>query len=884
MSLKSFKDIVGRKAYNVNSEDRQIFEKEISKTDFGNSDYDLIEFVLYDSSDNKLPQGDNGEFVRYINLTDDNIRNYFIIPDGNYNQTQNDSSEFIIDIEKLVREAGYSNGTFKTQVTLLNRRVGTENDPYDRLWIHEISPSRTEIRVLPIQQDNHPRPDLIRRYNIFVNNSNFKDDTYSDVYNLIRKINIQSVIESFLKIKGMVADGQNYIELIQQEFDIVDFDAFITDLHSKLIESFDHFLNGRVWDVSNINYGKPDEQVDDLELSIDKAIEVACQSLEIILGELLPIRDIIDDPYYDDVREGCTDPSAKNYDEFATINVPSLCIYEPVDDDPPVDVVELCETPGAINIGEPLPCIFPDPPPVDEPIEVCEDENATNTGQEGPCTYPLFTESMVKVIPNVGCEGTLVTGKVLLNGVDKTSSLNARSWNPDRWGGLYRVSVEITVPNGYSNSGTNLRVGADGTYSAYAPGTNGCPDVVKVVRGCTDPNANNYNSNATEDNGTCAYDPDFTCAIANPKLNGGDSGDTVSVTLQEGILASGITPSKYVEGSQQYSFKIRIPSGYKNSGGTISCNSTYNAPPKPPVLTEFTCDNTLVSVIGGTVGEPVTGTVTRGTLNSNSWSPSTYKDTSTQYSVSIRVPSGYTNSGDNITCKTTFYTAQPKPEMTCQNALLTVYSGEVGKPIQGEVLGEGRLDYWGTEAYGYSTYQPGTVQYGAVIKVTDPKYSNYDSHLQCSAGFATATTPVPEEPTPIVDTIQRVGYHSGNVTIPDGVCMGRDGTVSAANINTVLYSTATSISGLQGSIVYSSRNRDGSGTPLANGRYLVNSNEVPAGRGNYPSGTFLMEVSNNGIVGSVSRFQCTRTSTGGDTGTGDTGTGDTITRESTDQL
>ena len=146
MAIDGFKEIIDRKGYKVNSEDRKVFEKEISKSNFGLGCSDMIEFILFDSSENQLPQGDDGKLVRYIYLDDVNINDYFIISDNQFTKKKNGTPEFIVDIEKLIREAGYSNGIFKTQVTLLNRRAGTDADDDNNLWVHEISPSRTEIR------------------------------------------------------------------------------------------------------------------------------------------------------------------------------------------------------------------------------------------------------------------------------------------------------------------------------------------------------------------------------------------------------------------------------------------------------------------------------------------------------------------------------------------------------------------------------------------------------------------------------------------------------------------------------------------------------------------------------------------------------------------
>ena len=124
MAIKGFKDIVQRRGYKVESEDRKIFEKEIGKSYFGLGNADMIEFILFDASENQLPQGEDGNLVRYISLDEKNISEYFIISENNFTKKLNGASEFIVDIEKLIREAGYSSGIFKTQVTLLNRRAG----------------------------------------------------------------------------------------------------------------------------------------------------------------------------------------------------------------------------------------------------------------------------------------------------------------------------------------------------------------------------------------------------------------------------------------------------------------------------------------------------------------------------------------------------------------------------------------------------------------------------------------------------------------------------------------------------------------------------------------------------------------------------------------
>ena len=81
MAIDKFKEVVDRRGYLVAKEDRQIFEKEIKKSYFGLGNSDMIEFVLYDSNDNQLPQGDDAKLVRYIHVSDSNFSEYFIKSD-----------------------------------------------------------------------------------------------------------------------------------------------------------------------------------------------------------------------------------------------------------------------------------------------------------------------------------------------------------------------------------------------------------------------------------------------------------------------------------------------------------------------------------------------------------------------------------------------------------------------------------------------------------------------------------------------------------------------------------------------------------------------------------------------------------------------------------
>ena len=411
MAIKGFKDIIDRKGYKVDSDDRKVFEKEISKSNFGKGCSDMIEFILFDSSENQLPQGDDGKLVRYIYIDDANISEYFILSDNPQTKKKNGTTEFIVDIEKLIREAGYSNGIFKTQVTLLNRRVGVDSIEGDNLWIHEISPSRTEIRVLPNRAKNKNK-DLEKRLSIFLDNGTFRDDVIYYVNVFIDGLNLEEIVQSFLFSKGTEKDGADYINLIKKEFNVQSFEILINRIKTKFIESMNYYASNRNWSINDINYGKPNGDGNDcIDLSIPQLQRDANQSLINCIDYYLPKRDIQKDNILSKEEQitmdrvsqilksvtsntsfvssvpdkvnarvrGCTDSKALNYNSLAQDNDGS-CKYKKII--PPIKIV--------IEEEEEEPV-----------IKGCMDASALNynpnaTSDNGTCKYRNVIQRVTK--------------------------------------------------------------------------------------------------------------------------------------------------------------------------------------------------------------------------------------------------------------------------------------------------------------------------------------------------------------------------------------------------------------------------------------------------------------------------------------------------------
>jgi hypothetical protein len=257
--LKNFKEIIQNKAYRINPNDRNIFEQGDLQSFFGLSEDDVIEFIMYDFSENQLPQKNNG-LVRYISLTTENINDYFLLSEGTMMTRNNLPSEYFIDVERLIKEAGYANGLFKTQISLINKRLGSYK-PDDKVWISEISPSRTEVRLFPLEKSSNIS-DIRERFGIFYNNGDFRSDIIYNALKLVESIN-SSVIDDFIKNTY----GQGWYEKLKTEYKISNFDSFSVAVHRKFVESAYYEFTNRLSDIKDLNYGKPRKTKPRLQLS-----------------------------------------------------------------------------------------------------------------------------------------------------------------------------------------------------------------------------------------------------------------------------------------------------------------------------------------------------------------------------------------------------------------------------------------------------------------------------------------------------------------------------------------------------------------------------------------------------------------------------------------
>lgn len=282
MAIRHFKDIIEDRAYRISNKDRDIFERGNLHSFFGLSDADVLEFVLYDVNNNQLPQGDQGNMLRYIPMTTENIRDYFLVADSTKFQQFQFPNEYFIDAEELIREAGYRIGRFKVQISLLNRRVGFENE-YEKLWITDISPSRTEIKVYPLNNKVAEKSDMFERYAMMAEGKDFKDDLLYQIPNFLEVINPNEV-HSFIKEEY----GDNYLQEVQNIYKI-NIEEFSTKIYEKFVEAMGYAFTNCYYEVNDIRYGKAREVDEPLQLTKNDIYKVAKNVLIDCINYYIPI-------------------------------------------------------------------------------------------------------------------------------------------------------------------------------------------------------------------------------------------------------------------------------------------------------------------------------------------------------------------------------------------------------------------------------------------------------------------------------------------------------------------------------------------------------------------------------------------------------------------
>lgn len=263
MAIKKYTnfDAVNAKTTNegeyLQSEDLFIVSKnEIEDTDFGDCHYDVMEVSVYDVNNNLLPHksGNNVEYVK-----SEHIKDYLFSITNKGGQ-----KEIAIDAEKLLNDLGFTNGILKLNLNFVRQRVGSDNE-LQRVWIQEISPSREEIRVVPLKTKDDNINQITKKQ--FKNLDNLTKDFKYYKKNILDSLdsfefNFLSTIDDALVAKF----GNDFRQTIRKDFGLMDLDSFNKRVFQNFKDSITNWVNNRYYDISQSNFGKPSEiRFDDCE-------------------------------------------------------------------------------------------------------------------------------------------------------------------------------------------------------------------------------------------------------------------------------------------------------------------------------------------------------------------------------------------------------------------------------------------------------------------------------------------------------------------------------------------------------------------------------------------------------------------------------------------
>jgi hypothetical protein len=256
MSIKKYTNFeqidskVENKGQFLQKDDLFIVSKtEIEETDFGDCKYDVMEVSVYDVNSNLLPNK-SGNNVAYIKTGD--IKNYL------YNLTnKGGQQELAIDAEKLLKELGFTNGILKLNLNFVRTKVGTD-DSLTRVWIQEISPSREEIRILPLKTKDNTINQLTNKE--FKNIHNLSKDFKYYKKNILTSLDTFE-FSSLTTIDDALVNkfGNDFKSTLKKDFGLTDLDAFRDRIFKDFKNSVTYWVNNKYYDVTQSNFGKQSE-------------------------------------------------------------------------------------------------------------------------------------------------------------------------------------------------------------------------------------------------------------------------------------------------------------------------------------------------------------------------------------------------------------------------------------------------------------------------------------------------------------------------------------------------------------------------------------------------------------------------------------------------
>lgn len=380
-------------------EDKDLFilsKNEIEKSDFGVGKYDVMEVSVYDVNNNLLPQK-SGNNVAYINGGD--IKNYL------YNLTnKTGQKEVAINIEKLLNDLGFKNGILKVNINFVRNKVGSNNE-LQKVWIQEISPSREEIRILPLKT----KDESINK----ITNTQFKNLKGLNKDFLYYKTEILNTLNSFDNVFLTKIDtyfesklGKDFFAIMKKDFGLSNFPDFRNKIFEDFKNSTTYYLTNKYYAIGESNFGKTsalrfeDFEVYDFGMMLTEIQSILNMCIDFNIKSLKRrTTDIKQLPREFAIAE-LRKQIQNNIESFSTfteikrnvfvpekvnVSFESKVESTPITKIPDVVIPPIVETP----IVEPLPVITP--PVVESPIE-----SVSNTGGGGYIATPYIGDTLYR--------------------------------------------------------------------------------------------------------------------------------------------------------------------------------------------------------------------------------------------------------------------------------------------------------------------------------------------------------------------------------------------------------------------------------------------------------------------------------------------------------
>jgi hypothetical protein len=147
--------------------------------------------------------------------------------------------------------------------------------------------SRTEVRLYPLKEGVSINPELQERFNIFINDGDFREDTIAYALEFIETIDATK-LTTFIRNKY----GNAWVDELISEFKIKDFEVFVNNIYVKFRQASIYEFTNRISKIDDVNFGKPKATKPKIELSRESIVNICKQLLTYIVNYYLPQQDV----------------------------------------------------------------------------------------------------------------------------------------------------------------------------------------------------------------------------------------------------------------------------------------------------------------------------------------------------------------------------------------------------------------------------------------------------------------------------------------------------------------------------------------------------------------------------------------------------------------